>query len=325
MMIAFSGARKKTRLFVAVSLSLVLLVATNMVALANNDDGIGPNTPYMRIFKGVNTAARTAGTPLRYQGGSVLTASKVYINWWGSQWNSGFATGGYSSAQAQTYIRGFFNNVGGSNWNNIDTQYCQGVAVGTINCGTSGTHITNPTSQLKGEWVDTTSVPTRPTQAQIQSAAARLMSHFGGYDPNAIYFVFTPTGHSMSGFGTSWCAWHDEPTSGTDMAYAYMPYLPDVGATCGRNFVNPTNDAFGNGYFDGFSIVGGHEFAEAVTDPHPERTSVNFGWITSTGSTGQENGDLCAWASNSTNITLGTNHYAVQPIWSNQTSSCVTS
>ena len=280
----------------------------------------------MGIFKGVRGAAvRAASTPLIYQGGAVETNSVVYISWWGTQWNTGFSTGGYTSAQAQTYVTDFYNNVGGSAWNNVDTQYCQGVAVGSTSCGSGGTHITNPTGQLKGTWVDTTSVPTRPTQANIQSAATRLMNHFGGYNANATYFVFTPTGHSMRGFGTSWCAWHDEPTSGTNMAYAYMPYIPDAGASCGRNFVNATNNSYGNGYFDGFSIVGGHEYAEAVTDPHPERTSTNFGWITSTGSSGQENGDLCAWASNSTNITLGSHSYAVQPIWSNATNSCATS
>jgi serine protease len=280
----------------------------------------------MGIFHGHKSSAiRAASTNLIYQGGAVETTPVVYISWWGSQWNTGFSTGGYTSAQAQTYITNFYSNVGGSSWDNIDTQYCQGVAVGTINCGSSGTHITNPTGQLAGTWVDTTTVPRRPTQAQIQSAATRLMNHFGGYNANATYFVFTPTGHSMSGFGTQWCAWHDEPTSGTDMAYAYMPYVPDAGANCGRNFINTSNNSYGNGYFDGFSIVGGHEYAEAMTDPHPERTSTNFGWITSTGSSGEENGDLCAWASNSTNITLGSHFYAVQPIWSNASSSCVTS
>jgi len=281
----------------------------------------------MSTFKGVRgPVARKAGTRLVYQGGSVETAPAVYISWWGSQWSTGFSTGGYTSAQAQTYITNFFSNVGGSKWDNIDTQYCQGIAAGSTSCGTGGTHITNPTGQLKGTWVDTTtSVPTSPTQSQIQSAATRLMNHFGGYNANATYFVFTPSGHSMSGFGTQWCAWHDEPTSGTQMAYAYMPYIPNAGSSCGMNFVNGSNDSYGNGYFDGFSIVGGHEYAEAMTDPHPERTTSSFGWITSTGSTGEENGDLCAWSSASTNITLGSHYYAVQPIWSNANGGCVTS
>ena len=33
---------------------------------------------------------------------------------------------------------------------------------------------------------------------------------------------------------------------------------------------------------------------------------------------GSENGDKCAWASNSANITLGSHNYAVQPLWSNE-------
>lgn len=302
--------------------ALAMLVGINPATAAASPKPAAPHITQMGVR---GAAIRAAATPLKYQGGAVETNPVVYISWWGSQWNTGFTTGGYTSGQAQTYITGFFNNVGGSSWDNIDTQYCQGVAVGTINCGTSGTHITNPTGQLKGTWVDTTSVPTRPTQSQIQSAATRLMNHFGSYNANATYMVFTPTGHSMTGFGTSWCAWHDEPTSGTDMAYAYIPYIPDAGATCGRNFVNGSNNSYGNGYFDGFSIVAGHEYAEAMTDPHPERTSTNFGWVTSTGASGQENGDLCAWASNSTNITLGAHFYAVQPIWSNASLSCVTS
>ncbi len=279
------------------------------------------HTHVMGIFHGQH-GLKTAGTPLVYQGGAVETAPKVYISWWGSQWNTGFSTGGYSSATAKTYITDFFSGVGGSSWDNINTQYCQGIAIGKTSCGTSGTHITNPTGQLAGTWTDTTSVPLHPTQSQIQSAATRLMNHFGAYNSNATYFVFTPHGHSMTGFGTQWCAWHDEPTSGTNMAYAYIPYMPDAGASCGMNFVNSTNNSFGNGYFDGFSIVGGHEYAEAMTDTHPERTNSNYGWITSSGS---EIGDLCAWASNSTNITLGSHHYATQPLYSNARGGCVNS
>jgi hypothetical protein len=277
---------------------------------------------FMKSFGGTSGGAKAAAIPasssgpeLTYQGGPIEKATVVYISWWGSQWNSGFTTGGYTSAQAQNYVTSFYGNVGGSPWIGVDTQYCQGVAVGTVNCGTSGTHITNPTGQLAGTWVDTTSVPTRPTQSNIASAALRLMSHFGGYNSNATYLVFTPTGHSMRGFQTSWCAWHDDTFSGSnDVAYGYIPYIPDAGATCGRNFVNGSNNSFGNGYFDGFSIVAGHEYEEAQTDPHPTN---NTAWIDSSGN---ENADKCAWNSLSSNITLGSHFFAVQPLWSNKAS-----
>src|SRR5207253_2008561 len=74
--------------------------------------------------------------------------------------------------------------------------------------------------------------------------------------------------------------------SNGNLSYSYMPYQPDAGAACGQNFVNA------NGYFDGFSIVGGHEYAETITDPYP-----NSGWLDGRGA---ENGDKCAWISSGT-------------------------
>jgi hypothetical protein len=268
-----------------------------------------------------NRIHQSSTSNMTYQGGPVETTPVVYIDYWGSQWASGFSTGGYTSSQAQTYINDFFGNVGGSSWDNINSQYCEGVPVGTVNCGSSGTHITNSTGQLKGTWTDATTLPSRITQSAIAAEAVNLMNHFGGYNPNATYFVFTPSGHSMRGFGTQWCAWHSETSSGGNtVAYAYMPYQPDAGTSCGENFVNSTDNSFGNGYFDGFSIVGGHEYAEAMTDPHP--ASGTYAWIDSSGS---EIGDKCAWSSLSGDITLGSNYFAVQPLWSNANSGCVMS
>ena len=64
--------------------------------------------------------------------------------------------------------------------------------------------------------------------------------------------------------------------------------------------VNATSDAFGNGIFDGWSIVTGHEYAEAVTDPD-NFVAWQDGWLDAQGS---ENGDKCAWI-DTQNITLG--------------------
>ena len=96
-------------------------------------------------------------------------------------------------------------------------------------------------------------------------------------------------------------------------------HLPDAGTACGENFVDqPTS--FGNGYFDGFSVVGGHEYAEAQTDPITARS--RYAWYDGSG---QEIGDKCAWNAASANITLNGNPYAVQPLWSNTTSGCALS
>ena len=75
------------------------------------------------------------------------------------------------------------------------------------------------------------------------------------------------------------------------------------------NFVN----AGSSGYFDAFSIVGGHEYAETITDPFPSSRWLD-GW-------GAENCDKCAWISSgqgaASNLSLGGSNYAVQSLWSN--------
>ena len=280
----------------------------------------------MKIFHGVNSHVKTSSSNnlyMWYTNSPVETAPKVYISWWGSWWNTSHTTrnsNGLTNQQAKTYVTDFFNHVGGTNWDGISSQYCDTVPAGTQSCSGIGSqyHIANNLGQLAGTWTDTSSVPSRPSQSQIASAATRLMQHFG-YSATATYFVFTPSGHSMSGFNTQWCAWHDSTSTGSGtMAYAYMPYITDAGVNCGENFVNRSNDSYGNGTFDGFSIVGGHEYAEAETDPNPEGTTL--AWLDSGGS---ENGDKCAWSSSSTNLNLSNGHYyAVQPLWSNSIANC---
>ena len=309
-----SGAR--SFLVLIASMTLVLSV-TGLAAAARQPDSAGASAPisYTGIYHGAGSHPGAAVTNnLTYHGGSVQTAPKVYISYWGLQWANGFSTGGYGSGSARTYVDDFFTHVGGSTWNSIVTQYCQAAAVGSTDCSgvSTANHVGNQTLELAGIWNDPTSVPSRPRQADIANAALRLANHYNGVTSNATYMVFTPSGRSMRGFGTRWCAWHS--SSGT-MAYAYIPYLPDAGGSCGMNFVNNTNDSYGHGYFDGFSIVAGHEYSEAETDPYP-----NSGWLDSSGA---ENADKCAWSSLSGDTRLGTtNFWAVQPTWDNSKSGC---
>ena len=312
------GLRTLLRPIAALSLVASILLGSQVAgATPTTDDQLNPGTVVMRVRGSV---APAAATNLVYQGGRIETGPKrVYLVYWGSQWSS-------DPSGEKAIEQNFFNGVGGTSWNNSVTQYCSGVAVGSTSCGTSGTHITNPTAELKGVWSDNTvSVPAHPTQNQILAEATKAAQHFGNTtaasNAQVQYVINTPTHHSMSGFGTSWCAWHDTQTTTSTVgpfAYVYMPYITDVGSTCGSNFN-------GLGPNAGITIVGGHEFAEAETDPFPEISSKHYGWITNTGSTGQENGDLCAWNTLTANITLSTGTFPVQPLWSNATSSCVMS
>jgi serine protease len=317
--------RSATRIFLSFAAAMALVASMVGAASAAARSDAGSPLAGVEVMGILHGARGDHGKPkpppsnnnLSSGGGPVQVTPAVYISWWGPEWASGFSTGGYTSQQAQAYTGGFFAGVGGSGWNNVVTQYCQGVSGGTQTCPSGAAFITNPTGQLKGQWNDTTSVPGRPSQSQIAAAAVRLMTHFQ-YDPNATYLVFTPSGKSMRGFGTQWCAWHSSTSSskGT-VAYGYIPYMPDAGASCGMNFVNSTTNSYGNGYFDGFSIVAGHEYSEAETDPHP-----SSGWVDGSGA---ENADKCAWDKSSANISFGGHSYAVQPTWSNASSGCAMS
>lgn len=308
---ATAGYNYATQLRRSLQLCFALLAAVALLGLSATAGSAHEGTVYMKLNR--PGSSKPHGTSnLFYHGGAIESAVQVYIVWWGPQWASGFTTGGHTSAAAQTYVSDFFGGVGGSSWANSTTQYCSGVAKGTVQCGSAGTHPTNPTNELKGAWNDTSAVPTSPSQSQIAAEASRLATHFGGVNAGANYMVFTPTGHSQSGFATSWCAYH---SSSSGLSFSYIPYQPDAGTGCGMNFVN------NNGFFDGFSIVGGHEYAETITDPFPAS-----GWLDGHGA---ENGDKCAWISSgpgaATNVSLGGKSFAVQSLWSNATGGCVTS
>ena len=154
-------------------------------------------------------------------------------------------------------------------------------------------------------WVDTgRSAPAQATAAQIAAEARRGMRHFGlTPDINVEIFVLSPQGTNPDNYQNSgFCAWHSD-TGG--LPFVNQPYVLDAGEACGANLVDNR--------LDGFSITGGHEYLEAVTDP-----DASTGWFDSDG---EENGDKCAWMNLHT-ITLSTGTFAVQPTWSNVKEDC---
>src|SRR5690242_5803040 len=69
---------------------------------------------------------------LLYHGGAVEHHPHVYITYWGTEWRDGFATGpnnAYTNRTAMNYVTTFFAHLGGSAWNGVQTQYCDGIAL----------------------------------------------------------------------------------------------------------------------------------------------------------------------------------------------------
>jgi serine protease len=257
------------------------------------------------------------GANLTYHGGTTVGTTnvgvetgpdKVYLVYWGSQWNNNDPSG------EATIQQSFFNNVGGSSWNNSVTQYCEGVPSGTVFCNGAGTAAANPKGVLAGVWFDNAApAPSRPSQSQLAGEAVNASTHFGNTtaasNTQAQYVINTATGNNSSGFGSQYCAYHSSVSSGLSngtIAWTNMPYITDAGASCGANFN-------GLGSKAGITIVGGHEFAETESDIYP-----STGWLDGSGG---ENGDKCAWISSgqgaAANVSMGSATFPVQSLWSN--------
>jgi hypothetical protein len=264
-----------------------------------HDGGVTYSVPHYMATRNASRPAVKPDALLIYGNGVVLTAPKMYLIFWGYK-----AAG--DANKVKPLLHKYAKSIGGSGHNNIYTQYYQIVS------GTK-TFITNPTNQNGGTWADnTTPVPTHPTDAQVAAEAQLGVKHFG-YDPNGSYVVATPHGHSSSGFGTQWCAYHGATSySGKLVSYTNLPYMPDAGQSCGANFTTPPSDETGTD--EGVTIVEGHEYGESVTDPNPPSGLYNnsFGEI----------GDVCAWQ-NILNDPFATFSWTSQPMFSNATASCV--
>lgn len=303
----------------AVAAGALGLGAATQPALANGANAGHANTSavsYMRTVPGAKAAHGHGGgggsNNLSYHGGvggiGVETAPKVYLVLWGAQWNSNDPSGEASILQS------FLSDVGGSSWLNSVTQYCQGVATGTVFCNGAGTAAGNQSGLFKmaSFWADNgAAAPSHPTQSQLAAEATNAAAHFGntgsGSNATTQYIIATATGNSASGFGTSYCAWHSSTSSSYgNIAYTNLPYITDAGASCGANFN-------GLGPNAGITIVEGHELAETITDQFP-----NGGWLDGSGS---ENGDKCAWISSgqgaSANVSMNGGTFPVQSLWSN--------
>jgi Putative Ig domain len=308
-----------------------------------------PTQQEWRRVRGNQPAVAAAGVgPLAYGGGvdgiGVTTGpEKVYLIFWGSQWGtattaadgtvsfSGDARG--AAPQLQKMFKGLGTN--GETWSGVMTQYCEGVATGATTCPASAAHVGYPTGgALAGVWADPSiAAPNQATDHQLGVEAVTAATHFGNTtaaaNRNAQYVVVSPSGTHPGGFNTvsgNFCAWHDWNGDTTlaggavastvgDVAFTNMPYVTDLGASCGQSYVNPG----AAGTLDGFTIVEGHEYAETITDQNPAG-----GW---TDSTGFENADKCAWigvggTGGAQNISLATGSFPMQGSWSNDVNGC---
>jgi hypothetical protein len=243
------------------------------------------------------TACAEPNCVVYYQGGQVQHHPHVYLLLWGPNWSSD-----PSQAATAQQLENFYGGLGvqpQDDWSTTTEQY---------NGSTGPPTFDSPV--YMGATQDVTSPPHGVSQDQLAAEADVFAAKQGITDlPDAQIVIATQSGTCPAGFaapscggGGYYCAWH----SNSNEPYTNLPYMLDAGDKCGENFVNP------NGAFDGFSIVGGHEYAETITDPYP-----SSGWVDPQDQGGGEIADKCAWSSQSSDVSLSTGKFAMQPLWSN--------
>ncbi len=253
--------------------------------------------------------------------GLVLTTPRLFVIYWGADWQSGFndAYSGLPSVTYQSYLESFLNGVGGGRWLGTQMQY---------------RNSTSPQGVIAGKWVDATNfLPATPTQGQIEEEVRRAAEHFNvSSDPQAVHLIALPPGHGDTlfvGKGGGACAWHSRAWNNNIFnsrfyPYITLPYMPDAPGKnvpgCWAFSVNNGFDFSGHGIFDGVSKVAGHEWAETLTDPRIDAWYDDI-W-NNLNKDGGETGDKCNGMTIN-NIGAGGDYFAVQPLWSNNDGGCV--
>ena len=340
----FGGCR-----YVAGIAAVFLAAALATPARAQAPDGAAPHYyPTVDVAR----ARREAGSssqrstsfytpPLKFRGapgelGITTGTPQVYLVFWGSQWGTENPPGSANFSNDPSHVAprlvALLSGIGTNSelWSGVMTQYCEGVPAGTTVCPASAPHVPYPTGgPLAGVWADTSlPTPSSSTAADLANEAINAAGHFENTttasNRNAQYVVVSPTHTHPDGFNPSgFCAWHWDNDSARvaspygNIAFTNLPYIPDMGESCGANFVN----AGAAGLLDGVSIVEGHEYAETITDQDP-----GSGWLDAFG---EENADKCAWVSSGNgraqNVTFATGLFAMQSTWSNDGQQCLIS
>ena len=262
-------------------------------------------------------AANNTASPLYLHSsaptGVIEVHPKVFLVFWGSQWSS-------DPAGVKPVLQAFFKGLYGADdtWGQLLDQYCEGLHVSTISCGSAGTHVVHPTqSPLAGVWFQNASpAPSSATTKQLTNKVVAAAKHFKDVAPasnlNAQYVIASAHGTTPGLHpGGSTCAYHKPYNAGRlgILEWTNLPYLPDfpLGA-CNIQLPHFTPA-------QRYTILESHEYAESVTD-------VRGGWKNATGG---EIGDKCENRTAGDALeTLATGTFAVQAIWSNAIHGCAT-
>jgi len=230
--------------------------------------------------------ARKRSPNMTYHGGKIMPTAVSKAIFWGTSW-------GTYTGDKITGIDSFYTGFSGSNYAKTSDEYT----------GTNGQ--VGPTTTHQGHIIDTSAATggnnTGPILAEVckQITAGNIVPDPSG---NGYYPVYTDVKRGNAGF----CAWHSAGTcNGKAVQFAFFFNL-DGDAGC-----DPQDTTTGHSQgLAALTNVSAHELSEARTDPASPGA-----WYDSSG---QENGDKCAWTFNVPSVTFSNGtKWKVQGEWSN--------
>ncbi len=273
------------------------------------------------------TSTQPSSTPplLSYHGGPVMHVNTTHLIAWSPP--------GYSfPADYVQTIEQYLQNVAhdSGTYQSVfatDRQYTDGTGVAAYQ-STYGTPLleSNPMPPPDAQCPTSHCV----TDAQLQTLLAGWTgSSSAPRDLSDLYFVLLPPGIDVCDAGAcstdTFCAYHGYFDAGNQqVVYAVEPYFAPDNAACSTGESPPGNGSPSDVAGPTINTMS-HEHNEAVTDP--------LGDAWSDDSSGNENGDECAYDFGAAagapgqqyNQTIDNVHYYVQQEWSNADSACVQS
>jgi serine protease len=236
-----------------------------------------------------------------WHGGPVQHSITRLVVFWGPNWQTD-----PNQQRTEQFVHYFFDSLGNGapgflpdSWSPIMSEY-------TDNNGPAGT------MWISLPFQDTSTPPTGASQTQLAAEAEAAVNENGlNGTPNLQVVIATQSGTCPAGFdapavcgnnGGTQCGWHSV-TSYQRIPFINLPYEIDAGAACGAYTLQ--------NQYDGFSLVGGREFANTATDPVPGTAWDDLG----AGGLG-EIGDKCS-TSDAAVVRMEFGAYTMLPLFSN--------
>ena len=241
--------------------------------------------------KGVRAKSVRRSANMTYHGGKILTTAVSKAIFWGPSWtNSAFV------ADKITGLDSWYTGQSGSNYAATSNEWTD-----TVNGG----HQVGSTLTHQGHIVDTSTASGGANTSRILNEVAKQVQ-LGTIVLDASGHSYIPVYTDVKRGSAGYCAWHSSGTiNGATVQFAFFFNL-DGDAGC-----DPSDTTTGHSQgLAALANVTAHELSEARSDPASPGA-----WYDSSGN---ENGDKCAWTFNVPSVTFsnGTS-WKLQGEWSN--------